>query len=112
MSVTSAADPIAVTPIIDEPLRAKITAALAGTFGGDIIGPDDEAYARARLVWNAMIDRRPGLILRCASTADVVAAVNVAREHGLAPSVRRGRHHLAGQGMSEGGLTIDLSGLR
>jgi FAD/FMN-containing dehydrogenase len=112
MSVTSAADPIAVTPIIDEPLRAKITAALAGTFGGDIIGPDDEAYARARLVWNAMIDRRPGLILRCASTADVVAAVNVAREHGLPPAVRCGGHSVAGKATSEGGLVIDLGGLR
>ena len=59
-----------------------------------------------------MIDRQPGLILRCTSTADVVAAVNVAREHGLPPSVRCGGHNVAGKGMSEGGLTIDLSGLR
>src|SRR6266699_2782125 len=67
---------------------------------------------QARLVWNAMIDRRPGLILRCTSTQDVVAAVNVAREHGLAPSVRCGGHNVAGKAMSDGGLTIDLSGLR
>ena len=59
-----------------------------------------------------MIDRQPGLILRCTSTADVVAAVNVAREHGLPPSVRCGGHNVAGKGMSDGGLTIDLSGLR
>ena len=59
-----------------------------------------------------MIDRRPGLILRCTSTQDVVAAVNVAREHGLPPSVRCGGHNVAGKAMSDGGLTIDLSGLR
>jgi FAD/FMN-containing dehydrogenase len=110
MSVTSAAEPVA--PVLDEPLRRQITAELAGRFHGDIIGPDDERYGQARLVWNAMIDRRPGLILRCTSTADVVAAVNVAREHGLPPAVRCGGHSVSGKAMSDGGLTIDLSGLR
>jgi FAD/FMN-containing dehydrogenase len=57
-----------------------------------------------------MADRRPGLILRGTSTQDVVAAVGVAREHGLAPAVRGGGHNVAGKGMSDGGLTIDLSG--
>jgi FAD/FMN-containing dehydrogenase len=59
-----------------------------------------------------MIDRSPGLILRCTSTADVVAAVNVARDNGLYPSVRCGGHNVAGKAMSDGGLTLDLSGLR
>jgi FAD/FMN-containing dehydrogenase len=59
-----------------------------------------------------MIDRRPGLIVRCTSTEDVVAAVNVARAHDLPPSVRCGGHNVAGKGISDGGLTIDLSGLR
>ncbi len=100
------------TPIIDDTLRRQIADDLAGQFKGDIIGPDHAEYEEARQVWNAMIDRQPGLILRCTSTADVVAAVNVAREHGLPPSVRCGGHNVAGKGMSEGGLTIDLSGLR
>jgi FAD/FMN-containing dehydrogenase len=112
LAVTSAADPNVVAALIDEPLRAKITAQLAGAFSGDIISPQDEAYGEARLVWNAMIDRRPGLILRCTSTADVVAAVNVAREHGLPPAVRCGGHSVAGKATSEGGLVIDLGGLR
>ena len=64
------------------------------------------------MVWNAMIDRRPGLILRCFDTRDVVAAVSVARDHGLPPSVRCDGHNVAGKAMSDGGLTIDLSGLR
>src|SRR3984893_16098700 len=97
---------------IDEQLRLRITEDLSGAFKGDIIGPDHADYEQARLVWNAMIDRRPGLILRCTSTEDVVAAVTVAREHGLPPAVRCGGHNVAGKAMSDGGLTIDLSGLR
>jgi len=97
---------------IDEQLRLRIAEELAVTFKGEVIGPDHAGYEDARLVWNAMIDRRPGLILRCTSTQDVVAAVNVAREHGLTPAVRCGGHNVAGKAMSDGGLTIDLSGLR
>src|SRR5580698_223148 len=99
-------------PGIDEQLRLAIAEQLAGQFKGDIIGPDHADYESARTIWNAMIDRRPGLILRCTSTADVVAAVAVAREHGLPPSVRCGGHNVAGKALSDGGLTIDLSGLR
>jgi len=98
--------------IIDDELRVRITQQLDGQFKGDIIGPDHAEYESARQVWNAMVDRRPGLILRWTITADVVAAVNVAREYDLAPSVRCGGHNVAGKGMSEGGLTVDLSGLR
>jgi hypothetical protein len=97
---------------IDNALRASIAAGLADSFEGTIIGPDHPEYAGARTVWNAMIDKYPGLILRCTSTADVVAAVNVAREHGLTPSVRCGGHNVAGKALSDGGLTIDLGGLR
>ena len=103
---------IAAPAIIDDELRARIAQQLDGQFKGDIIGPDHAEYESARQVWNAMVDRRPGLILCCTSTADVVAAVNVAREYDLAPSVRCGGHNVAGKGMSEGGLTLDLSGLR
>jgi len=60
--------------LIDDELRARITQQLDGQFKGDIIGPDHPGYEPARQLWNAMIDRRPGLILRCTSTADVVAA--------------------------------------
>jgi hypothetical protein len=97
---------------IDEQLRLRIADELAGAFKGEIIGPDHAGYERSRQLWNAMADRRPGLILRCTSTQDVVAAVGVAREHGLPPAVRCGGHNVAGKAMSDGGLTIDLSGLR
>jgi len=97
---------------IDEQLRLRIAGQLGAGFKGDVIGPDHASYGDARLVWNAMIDRRPGLILRCTCTADVVAAVNVARAHGLHPAVRGGGHNVAGKAMSDGGLTIDLGGMR
>jgi len=63
---------------IDEQTRLRVAEDLAGQFKGDIIGPDHADYEQARTIWNAMIDRRPGLILRCTGTEDVVAAVNVA----------------------------------
>ena len=112
MSSSAPSSASAVSSRIDEQLRLRVTEDLSGIFKGDIIGPDHADYEQARLVWNAMIDRRPGLILRCTSTQDVVAAVTVAREHGLPPAVRCGGHNVAGKAMSDGGLTIDLSGLR
>jgi FAD/FMN-containing dehydrogenase len=99
-------------PAVDAELAQRITQELAGRFKGDIIDPAHPGYDEARQVWNAMIDRHPGLILRCTSTSDVVAAVGVAREHGLAPAVKGGGHSVSGKAMSVSGLTIDLGGMR
>jgi len=106
-SITSAAD-----GAIDAAARRRIVDALRGRFSGAVIEPDGPGYEQARTVWNAMVDKRPGLIVTCTSTADVVAAVDVAREFGLAPSVRCGGHNVAGKALSDGGMTIDLGGLR
>jgi FAD/FMN-containing dehydrogenase len=80
-------------------------------FRGPLLTPQDDGYDEARVVQNAMIDRRPGLIVRCASTADVVDAVNLAREHGLLTAVRGGGHHVAGHCIVDDGLLIDLQPL-
>ncbi len=85
---------------------------LAGTFSGELIGAGDAGYEDARKVYNAMIDRRPALIARCANAQDVARAIAVARESGLPVAVRDGGHNGAGFGTCDGGLVIDLSLLR
>jgi FAD/FMN-containing dehydrogenase len=79
---------------------------------GRLIRPNDESYDTARRVFNAMIDRRPALIARCAVGADVTAAVEFGRDHDLLVSVRGGGHGVAGDAVCDGGLVIDLSGLK
>ena len=79
---------------------------------GDLLYPGDQGYDEARTVWNAMIDRYPAAIARCTGTADVVAAVNFAREHNLLFSVRGGGHNVAGKAVVDGGLMIDLSPMK
>jgi FAD/FMN-containing dehydrogenase len=79
---------------------------------GELLRPADAGYDEARRLYNGMIDKRPALIARCADAADVVAAVNFGREHGLLIAVRGGGHNGAGLGSVDGGLVIDLSAMR
>jgi FAD/FMN-containing dehydrogenase len=81
-------------------------------FKGQVLSADDAEFEDTRKIWNAMIDRRPGLIARCTGTADVVQAVRFVRQHGLLSSVRGGGHNIAGLAVCEGGLMIDMSLLR
>lgn len=81
------------------------------SFDGQVLTPESLGYDSARSVWNAMVDHRPALIVRCASVADVVAAVRLARERDLEIGVRCGGHNIAGQAVPPDGLMIDLTGL-
>ena len=78
-------------------------------FAGQLLQPDDPGYDAARDVWNAMIDRRPVLICRCTSSADVAAAIRFARANDLEIGVRCGGHSVTGLAVPDGGLMIDLS---
>jgi FAD/FMN-containing dehydrogenase len=91
----------------DEKLQ-EFTAAVRGV----ILRPGDPGYDDARRVQNGMIDRKPALIVQCSGAADVIAAVNLARDHGLLLSVRGGGHNVAGNAVNDGGLVVDLSRMR
>ncbi len=84
---------------------------LRGAMDGPVIGPGDPDFDDGRRVWNAGIDRRPSLIARCASAADVVEALGLARAHQLEVSVRGGAHNSAGTAVCDDGVMIDLSQL-
>ena len=87
-----------------EPLRAALA--------GEVILPADAGYEECRKIFNAMHDKRPAVIARCRSTADVVAAVDFARKNGLLVAVRLGGHSVAGLSVCADGILIDLSGLK
>jgi FAD/FMN-containing dehydrogenase len=76
---------------------------------GKLLTPVDEGYDAARSVWNALIDRRPALIARCADAGDVVTSVQFARANDLVVAIRAGGHGVAGNAVCDGGLMIDLS---
>jgi FAD/FMN-containing dehydrogenase len=90
-------------------LAAEVLDGFRGTLRGSLCVTGDPGYDEARTIWNAMIDKRPGLVVRCAGTADVIAAVKLARDNDLLVAVRGGGHNIAGNAVCDGGLMIDLS---
>jgi len=79
---------------------------------GEILLPGDDGYEGARKIWNAAIDKRPGAIVRCATTSDVIRAVNFARDRGVVLAVRGGGHNIAGNALCDDGIVIDLSQMK
>jgi FAD/FMN-containing dehydrogenase len=92
--------------------RVDIPADQASRFGGHLLQPGDQGYDEARRVHNGLVDRWPALIARCRGTADIVEAVNLARERGLEVAIRGGGHNVAGRATVDGGLMIDLSPMK
>ncbi|NIM52831.1 MAG: FAD-binding protein [Gemmatimonadales bacterium] len=86
-------------------------ARLAEGLAGELVTAESADYDERRAIWNAMIDRRPGLIARCASAEDVVQVVTFGRENGLLTSIRGAGHNIAGNAVADGALMIDLSGM-
>jgi hypothetical protein len=82
---------------------------LAGSLNGTVLLPTSEGYDAARMLWNAMPDKHPALIVECTNSQDVANAVNLAREYELLTAVRGGGHNVAGKGSCEGGIMINCS---
>src|SRR3981189_136839 len=83
--------------------------AFQNNFHGQVIEPGDASYDTARRIWNASIDKHPGLIARCLGVADIVVAVKFARANDLLVAVRSGGHNVAGRALCDDGIVIDLS---
>jgi hypothetical protein len=84
----------------------------AARIKGRVIMPGDGQYESARLVWNRMIDKRPGMIVECSEVEDVIRAVNFARDNGLLTAIRAGRHSLGGKSVCDGGIVIDVGRMK
>ena len=96
------------TPKLDENSVQQLKAAVRGR----IIEPTDKDYDDARKVYNAMIDKKPRLIVRCFDVADVIASVNFARENGRLLAIRSGGHNAGGLGIADDALVIDLAQIK
>jgi FAD/FMN-containing dehydrogenase len=93
-------------------LLNEATQKLKGKVKGQVVLPSDPNYDEVRKIWNAMIDRRPAVIVRCAKADDIPHALELARLNGLEVSIRGAGHNIAGNALCEGGLMIDLSTMK
>ena len=85
---------------------------LRNTLRGNLVLPEDPAYDEARKVYNGMIDKKPSMIVKCVDVADVIGALNFGRDNGMLIAVRGGGHNGGGLGICDGGMVIDLSGIK
>jgi FAD/FMN-containing dehydrogenase len=93
-------------------IESKHVDGLRAALKGSLLASDGAGYHEARSLWNGMIDRQPALIARCIGTADVMACVNFARQHGIALCIKGGGHNIAGLAVCDGGLMIDMGLMR
>lgn len=93
-------------------LDSSLLTGLATAFRGQVLTPGSDGYDQARSIWNAMIDRKPGMIVQATCAADIASAVRFAKAHGLLVAVKGAGHNIAGNAVCDGGMVIDLSGMR
>ena len=93
-------------------LSKEELATLKENISGTVLVPGDNHYDEVRTIWNAMIDRRPGVIVQCEKAADVTPCIAFARKHDLEITIRGAGHNIAGNSVSDGGLLIDFSLMR
>ena len=91
---------------------SEVKEELQGLIKGNVLVPDDSGYEEARQIWNAMIDRRPAVIVQCAQADDVAPVIRFARKKGLELSIRGGGHNIAGNALCDNGITIDFSRMK
>src|SRR5215470_10805986 len=91
---------------------SKVKEKLGGIVKGNVLVPDDPGYEEARQIWNAMVDRRPAVIVQCAQADDVPPAIRFARKNGLELSIRGGGHNIAGNALCDNGVMIDFSKMK
>lgn len=94
------------------PIAKEALDSLASAIAGKAIRSGDSDYEQARRIWNANVQKYPGLIVRCAGTADVVQAVKFARASNVLVAIRGGGHNVAGRALCDDGIVIDLSGMK
>jgi len=85
---------------------------LAVSLEGSLLYPDDDGFAEAILLWNGMIKKRPAVVVRAATTQDVVRTIDFARDNDLLLSIKGGGHNIAGLALSDGGITLDMAGMK
>ena len=90
-------------------IENKIIQELKSKIRGQVISPTEPDYNKARAIWNAMINKKPGVIVRCSGVADVITSVNIARDSNLLLAVHGAGHNIAGNSVCDGGIMIDLS---
>ncbi len=96
----------------DTVLKEAAVEELRGNLRGELLCPSDDGYDEARSIWNAMFDKRPALIVRCAGVSDIISSVNFARTNSVSVAVRGGGHNVSGSGACDGGRMLDMSRLK
>lgn len=97
--------------VMETGLQVKLNG-LKAKIKGEVVLPGDAQFDEVRKIWNAMIDRRPAIIVRCADAADVQTAISFARQQGMEIAIRGAGHNIAGNAVCDGGMMIDLSTLK